>query len=55
MTTSTDFALPPTLYAESDGLSIAYQVFGEGATDLLVVPGIISHLDADWEDPGPGG
>ncbi len=48
---SPDFRLPPTQYAESDGLSIAYQAFGEGATDLLIVPGIISHLDADWDDP----
>ena len=48
---STEFTLPPTQYAESDGLSIAYQVFGEGATDLLIVPGVISHLDADWDDP----
>ncbi len=48
---SADFAIPPTHYAESDGLSIAYQVFGAGATDLVVVPGIVSHLDADWDDP----
>ena len=27
---SPDFKLPPTRYAESDGLSIAYQVFGAG-------------------------
>ncbi len=40
---------PQTQYAESDGLSIAYQVFGSGTQDLLVVPGIISHLDMNWE------
>jgi pimeloyl-ACP methyl ester carboxylesterase len=51
MKMNTNFTLPPTRYSESDGLSIAYQVFGEGATDMLIVPGIISHLDADWEDP----
>ena len=28
-------ALPETLYAESDGLSIAYKVFGTGAQDLV--------------------
>ena len=42
---------PQTRYAESDGLSIAYQVFGSGTQDLVVIPGIVSHLDADWEDP----
>ena len=47
---TTEFATPQTRYAESDGLSIAYQVFGSGAQDLLIIPGIVSHLDADWED-----
>ncbi len=42
---------PETLYAESDGLSIAYQVFGSGAQDLVVVPPIISHVDANWQYP----
>jgi len=42
-------AIPETRYAESDGLSIAYQVFGSGAQDLVVVPGIVSHLDASWQ------
>ena len=36
---------PETQYAESDGLSIAYQVWGEGPNDLIFVPGIISHLE----------
>ena len=45
---SQDFEVPPVRYAESDGLSIAYQVFGEGAQDLVIVPGIVSHLDANW-------
>ena len=43
---------PETRYAESDGLSIAYQVFGSGAQDLVIIPGIVSHLEADWGDPG---
>jgi pimeloyl-ACP methyl ester carboxylesterase len=42
-------ALPETRYAESDGLSIAYQVFGSGTRDLLIVPGIVSNLDANWQ------
>ena len=43
--------IPPTHYAQSDGLSIAYQVLGSGAQDLVIIPGIVSHLEADWEDP----
>ena len=38
---SGDSALPETRYADSDGLSIAYQVFGEGQQDLIIVPGIV--------------
>jgi pimeloyl-ACP methyl ester carboxylesterase len=31
---------------------IAYQVTGEGnPVDLVLAPGIVSHLDLDWEDP----
>ncbi len=41
--------VPETRYADAGGVSVAYQVFGSGAQDLLVVPGIISHLDANWQ------
>lgn len=47
-----DFAPPPTRYTESEGLSIAYQVFGKGTQDLVVVPGIVAHLVESWQDPG---
>jgi pimeloyl-ACP methyl ester carboxylesterase/class 3 adenylate cyclase len=47
-------APPPTRYTESEGLSIAYQVFGSGTQDLVVVPGIVSHLEASWSDPDYG-
>jgi len=47
-----EIPVPQTQYAESDGLSIAYQVFGHGATDLLFVPGIVSHIELSWEIPG---
>jgi pimeloyl-ACP methyl ester carboxylesterase len=40
---------PDTKYAKSGDLHIAYQVFGEGARDLIFVPGWISHLDLQWE------
>lgn len=42
---------PETQYIFSGDLSIAYQVFGHGEQDLLYVPGIISHLEFNWEDP----
>jgi class 3 adenylate cyclase len=44
---------PETRYAKADdGVHIAYQVFGSGPIDLVVIPGFISHLDWMWEDPG---
>jgi DNA-binding winged helix-turn-helix (wHTH) protein len=43
--------LPPVHYTVSDGLDIAYQVTGEGARDIVLVAGFISHLDHDWGDP----
>ena len=42
---------PETHFAENDGVSIAYQVFGEGPRDLLYIPGWISNLDLFWEEP----
>jgi class 3 adenylate cyclase len=44
-------ATPDTRYAESDGLSIAYQAFGSGAQDLIVLPPIFSHVEANWQYP----
>jgi class 3 adenylate cyclase len=41
----------PVRYAESGDLSIAFQVTGGGALDLVLVPGFISHLEYDWEEP----
>jgi hypothetical protein len=43
---------PPTQYVERDGISIAYQVVGDGPVDLLISPGFISHLDLQWTSPG---
>ena len=42
---------PPTRYAKSGDIHIAYQVFGEGPRDLVIIPGWASHLDVWWEDP----
>ena len=44
---------PEVRYAQRpDGVSIAYQVVGEGPVDVLYVPGFVSHLDLQWTDPG---
>jgi class 3 adenylate cyclase len=43
---------PATEYVERDGVSIAFQVLGDGPVDLLLSPGFISHLDLAWTDPG---
>ena len=44
--------VPPTCYAQSVGANIAYQVSGEGRCDLVFVPGLVSHLDLQWQQPG---
>jgi pimeloyl-ACP methyl ester carboxylesterase len=43
--------VPTTRYADSEGASIAYQVTGEGALDLLFLPGWISQIEQLWEAP----
>ena len=48
---SDDIPVPQTQYVDSDGLSIAYQVSGSGATDLVFVPGIVTHIELNWEIP----
>ena len=42
---------PPTKYAQSGDISIAYQITGDGPLDLIVTPGHVSHLDHAWEEP----
>jgi pimeloyl-ACP methyl ester carboxylesterase/DNA-binding CsgD family transcriptional regulator len=42
---------PETRYADSDGIAIAYRVFGRGPVDVVMVPGFISHVEYAWEEP----
>ncbi len=42
---------PETLYAKVGTVHIAYQVIGDGPIDLVVVPGIFSNVDYQWEEP----
>jgi pimeloyl-ACP methyl ester carboxylesterase/DNA-binding CsgD family transcriptional regulator len=44
-------ARPETQYAKSGPVSIAYQVLGDGAIDLILVPGFVSHVEVAWEEP----
>jgi DNA-binding SARP family transcriptional activator/pimeloyl-ACP methyl ester carboxylesterase len=44
--------VPQTRYADSGGVHIAYQVVGAGEEDILFVPGLLSHVELAWEDPG---
>jgi class 3 adenylate cyclase len=41
--------VPATRYARSGDATIAYQVAGEGALDLLFLPGWISQIEQLWE------
>jgi pimeloyl-ACP methyl ester carboxylesterase len=41
----------PTRFARSGDARIAYQVFGQGSVDLVVVGGLASHLDLQWDEP----
>ena len=41
----------PTKYAKSGGVNIAYRVFGDGPRDIVLVPGMVSHVELYWELP----
>jgi pimeloyl-ACP methyl ester carboxylesterase len=43
--------VPETRYTWSGDISVAYQVFGDGPSDVVVVPGWLSNLDLFWEEP----
>jgi pimeloyl-ACP methyl ester carboxylesterase len=48
-------APPQTRYTKSGEVNIAYQVLGEGSTDLVLVPGWISNIEVFWEHPTAAG
>jgi len=44
---------PVTRYATApDGVSIAYQVTGDGPTDLIWLPALVTPIDLLWDEPG---
>ena len=44
-------AMPVTRYAKSGDVHIAYQVFGRGPVDLVLIPGNVSHIENYWDLP----
>jgi pimeloyl-ACP methyl ester carboxylesterase len=44
-------AMPETQYARAGDAHIAYQVFGQGETDLVWMPHWATHIEMLWEDP----
>jgi hypothetical protein len=44
--------LPVTRYARSGELNISYQTMGDGPIDLILVPGITTHVEFLHEMPG---
>jgi DNA-binding SARP family transcriptional activator/pimeloyl-ACP methyl ester carboxylesterase len=41
----------PVRYVHVGDVSVAYQVVEGGSADLLIIPGWVSHLELDWEEP----
>lgn len=44
--------MPDTRYADGPRGALAFQVVGRGPRDLLMVPGMHSHLELQWQLPG---
>jgi pimeloyl-ACP methyl ester carboxylesterase len=42
---------PLTRYVSSSGVHLAYQTYGVGGIDVLVLPGFVSHVERVWEQP----
>ena len=43
--------IPEIRYAKSGDVHLAYQVVGDRPRDLVLVPGWMSHLGYEWEEP----
>src|SRR6059058_1521952 len=43
--------VPETRYAKSGQVNVAYQIVGEGPFDLVYVPGWISNVELNWDEP----
>ncbi|MCK1394835.1 alpha/beta fold hydrolase [Bradyrhizobium sp. 1] len=43
--------IPATRYVKGAGVHLAYQTYGSGPLDILVMPGFVSHVERGWEHP----
>jgi class 3 adenylate cyclase/pimeloyl-ACP methyl ester carboxylesterase len=44
--------VPPEIrYAKSGDVHIAYQSFGQGPENIVIIPGFISHIEHVWDSP----
>jgi DNA-binding SARP family transcriptional activator/pimeloyl-ACP methyl ester carboxylesterase len=42
---------PPTRYASGGGVHLAFQTYGTGPIDILLLLGFVSHVERVWEEP----
>jgi pimeloyl-ACP methyl ester carboxylesterase len=42
---------PVTRYAKSGNVQIAYQVFGDGPLNVVIVPPFVSNIENYWDEP----
>ena len=42
---------PPTRYVSGGGVHLAFQTYGVGPIDVLLLPGFVSHVERVWEEP----
>ena len=41
---------PPTRYVSGGSVHLAFQTYGRGNTDVLLLTGFVSHVERGWED-----
>jgi len=42
---------PPTRYVSGGSIHLAFQTYGAGGIDILMLPGFVSHVERIWEEP----
>src|SRR4030095_1019869 len=42
---------PPTRYVSGGGVHLAFQTYGAGPVEVLMLPGFVSHVERVWEEP----
>jgi pimeloyl-ACP methyl ester carboxylesterase/DNA-binding CsgD family transcriptional regulator len=52
MPTLPDERMPPIRYASAGDRMLAYQIVGQGPIDIVMVPGLVSHVEMLWQQQG---